>query len=291
MNPIRRAVVPVAGLGTRLLPATKAIPKEMLPIVDKPAIQFIVEEAVSNGIEHIVMVTGRNKTTLENHFDRVLEVEKILGDKGDIEKLRLVEEASELADIHYVRQGDPLGLGHAVLKAESFVAGETFAVLLADDLLEEGNQLLSEMASLAVELKANIVGLVEVPESNVSMYGIAEYSSSLGKNAYPLTAIKEKPSPKETSSRMGVVGRYVLQPEIFDILRSLKPGVNGEIQLTDALDIAAKNPHIAGPVIGYTYVGNRFDIGDRLSYVQAIVLHALGRKDIGNEFGRWLSAI
>jgi len=291
MNKVTRAVVPAAGLGTRLLPATKAMPKEMLPIVDKPAVQFIVEEAVANGIEHIVMVTGRNKTTLENHFDRVLEVEKILGEKGDLEKLKLVEQASDLADIHYVRQGDPLGLGHAVLKAESFVAGEAFAVLLADDLLEEGNQLLSDMATLAIENKANVVGLVEVLEKDVSMYGIAEYSSIHSNNTYHLTAMREKPAPEQTSSRMGAVGRYVLQPEIFDILRSLKPGVNGEIQLTDALDIAAKNPHIAGPVLGYSYVGNRFDIGNRLSYVQAIVLHALDRKDIGPEFSRWLSAL
>lgn len=291
MNKVTRAVVPAAGLGTRLLPATKAMPKEMLPIVDKPAVQFIVEEAVANGIEHIVMVTGRNKTTLENHFDRVLEVEKILGEKGDLEKLKLVEQASDLADIHYVRQGDPLGLGHAVLKAESFVAGEAFAVLLADDLLEEGNQLLSDMAALAIENKANVVGLVEVLEKDVSMYGIAEYSSIRSNNTYELTAMREKPKPEQTSSRMGAVGRYVLQPEIFDILRSLKPGINGEIQLTDALNIAAKNPHIAGPVLGYSYVGNRFDIGNRLSYVQAIVLHALDRKDIGPEFSRWLSAM
>lgn len=291
MNKVTRAVVPAAGLGTRLLPATKAMPKEMLPIVDKPAVQFIVEEAVANGIEHIVMVTGRNKTTLENHFDRVLEVEKILGEKGDLEKLKLVEQASDLADIHYVRQGDPLGLGHAVLKAESFVAGEAFAVLLADDLLEEGNQLLSDMATLAIENKANVVGLVEVLEKDVSMYGIAEYSSIHSNNTYQLTAMREKPTPEQTSSRMGAVGRYILQPEIFDILRSLKPGVNGEIQLTDALNIAAKNPHIAGPVLGYSYVGNRFDIGNRLSYVQAIVLHALDRKDIGPEFRRWLSAM
>lgn len=291
MNKVTRAVVPAAGLGTRLLPATKAMPKEMLPIVDKPAVQFIVEEAVANGIEHIVMVTGRNKTTLENHFDRVLEVEKILGEKGDLEKLKLVEQASDLADIHYVRQGDPLGLGHAVLKAESFVAGEAFAVLLADDLLEEGNQLLSEMAALAIENKANVVGLVEVLQKDVSMYGIAEYSSIRSNNTYELTAMREKPTPEQTSSRMGAVGRYVLQPEIFDILRSLKPGINGEIQLTDALNIAAKNPHIAGPVLGYSYVGNRFDIGNRLSYVQAIVLHALDRKDIGPEFSRWLSAM
>lgn len=287
MSYISKAVIPAAGLGTRFLPATKALPKEMLPVVDKPAIQYVVEEAVNAGLSHVLMITGRNKNALENHFDRAVELEGLLKEKGDENRLGLIAEATGLADIHYVRQGDPLGLGHAVSKAETFVGNEPFAVLLGDDLIEVQSTLLVEMIQLAEEKKANVIALMEVPESEVNKYGIIRAGCRVN-NEVEVTELVEKPDPKNSPSRLAVIGRYVLQPGVFEILRNLKPGLGGEYQLTDALNEMTSHPELAGPVIGLVFSGRRFDTGDRLSYLKTIVELASERDDIGSDFTAWL---
>lgn len=288
MAKITRAVIPVAGLGTRFLPATKAMPKEMLPVVDKPAIQYVVEEASSSGLEHILMITGRNKAALENHFDRAVELEATLEQKGDHRKLDLVDEATQLADIHYVRQGDPNGLGHAVSKAETFISGEPFALLLGDDLIGENETLLKQMLSLAEKENATVVALMEVPSSDVSKYGVADISLSADEMSGAIHGFVEKPQPADAPSNLAVIGRYVLQPTVFDALRVTGAGVGGEIQLTDALELMAKKPEVYGPVIGVRFRGNRYDTGDKLSYLQAIVELASNRADLGADFTAWL---
>ncbi|MDH6531797.1 UTP--glucose-1-phosphate uridylyltransferase [Aurantimicrobium minutum] len=287
MSKITKAVIPAAGLGTRFLPATKALPKEMLPVVDKPAIQYVVEEAVNAGLSHVLMITGRNKNALENHFDRAVELENLLHEKGDKHRLGVVDEATGLADIHYVRQGDPLGLGHAISKAETFVGDDAFAVLLGDDLIEAESKLLSEMLQLAEAKSANVVALMEVPEEDVVKYGIVNPGNRVG-NVLEVTELIEKPSVETAPSNLAVIGRYVLQPGVFEVLRSLKPGVGGEFQLTDALNEMAKNPELAGPVIGLVFIGRRFDTGDRLSYLKTIVELASEREDLGQDFSSWL---
>lgn len=287
MKTITKAVIPAAGLGTRFLPATKALPKEMLPVVDKPAIQYVVEEAVNAGLSHVLMITGRNKNALENHFDRAVELENLLLEKGDRDRLGIVAEATGLADIHYVRQGDPLGLGHAVSKAETFVGDQAFAVLLGDDLIEPNNVLLDQMIDVASKHNANVVALMEVPLSDVSKYGIVQYSSEQS-GLLEIDGLVEKPDSKNAPSRFAVIGRYVLQPGVFEVLRDVAPGVGGEIQLTDALNQMAKDPQLAGPVLGYIFNGRRFDTGDRLSYLKTIVELATERDDLGPEFSNWL---
>lgn len=289
MVKITKAVIPAAGLGTRLLPVTKAMPKEMLPVVDKPAIQYIVEEAVRSGLEHVLFITGRNKRALEDHFDRAVELEVNLFDKGEEEKLSAVQRTTELADIHYVRQGDPNGLGHAVLKAQTFVGHESFAVLLGDDIIEENEHLLSQMLRLSEETHSNVVAVMEVPESDVSKYGIASVSSFRSNGVVEIDGFIEKPAITEAPSRFAIVGRYVLRPEIFKLLQDIQPGTGGEIQLTDALDKAARNNEAAGPVLGVIFTGTRYDTGDRLSYLKTIVSMAKSREDIGEEFTKWLN--
>lgn len=287
MSKITKAVIPAAGLGTRFLPATKALPKEMLPVVDKPAIQYVVEEAVKAGLSHVLMITGRQKNALENHFDRAIELEALLEQKGDRDRLGVVAEATGLADLHYVRQGDPLGLGHAISKAETFVGNEPFAVLLGDDLIEAQSDLLAQMISIAEMRNASVVALMEVPESDVHKYGIVRPGEQSG-NEVTVQELVEKPSADKAPSRLAVIGRYVLQPGVFDVLRNLKPGVGGEYQLTDALNEMARNPELAGPVIGVVFGGRRFDTGDRLSYLKTIVELATERDDLGAEFSSWL---
>lgn len=280
-------MIPAAGLGTRFLPATKALPKEMLPVVDKPAIQYVVEEAVQAGLPHILMITGRNKNALENHFDRAVELENLLEAKGDENHLDAVAEATSLADVHYVRQGDPLGLGHAISKAEAFVGNEPFAVLLGDDLIEEKSDLLETMVRIASERSANVVALMEVPHEDVSKYGIVK-PDVINDGVLSVAGLVEKPTPPDAPSRLAIIGRYVLQPGIFDVLRNLQPGVGGEYQLTDALNLMAKDPALAGPVIGVIFSGKRFDTGDRLSYLKTIVEIASEREDLGKDFTTWL---
>lgn len=285
-----KAVIPVAGLGTRLLPATKAMPKEMITVVDKPVIQYVVEEAVGAGIEHVLLVTGRNKAMIENHFDRVIEVEHSLLGKGDLEKLEKVTQASELADIHYVRQGSPLGLGHAVSKAKAFVANSPFALLLGDVIIEDSH-LLQQMINLSRETGASVIALAEVPVASVSAFGIADVEETSSGSSVRIKSLVEKPEPGEAPSNLAVIGRYVLQPQVFDVLNSLEVGVGGEIQLTDALNKMAQSPELAGPVIGVVFRNEYFDTGDRISFLKTTVQLALKRKDVGEEFGAWLSKL
>ncbi len=285
-----KAVLPVAGLGTRFLPATKALPKEMLPVVDKPAIQYVVEEAVAAGLRDILMVTGRNKAPLENHFDRVPIVENLLLQKGDFARLDAVNHASNLADIHYVRQGNPLGLGHAVLRAWQHVGQAPFAVLLGDDIIGEGEGLLPHMLEQQATRGASIIALMEVDPEHVPMYGIAAVEPTSENDVVRVTGLVEKPSKEAAPSNLAIIGRYVLQPEIFPILEHTAPGRGNEIQLTDALQVLAADEKIAGGVYGVVFRGKRFDTGDRLDYLKAVVQIASGREDLGPDFTKWLTS-
>ncbi|HWG94835.1 MAG TPA: UTP--glucose-1-phosphate uridylyltransferase GalU [Mycobacteriales bacterium] len=279
---IRKAVVPAAGLGTRFLPATKASPKEMLPVVDKPAIQYVVEEAVRAGLDDVLMITGRNKKPMVDHFDRNVELEQALEAKGDERRLAQVRHASELAQVHYVRQGDPKGLGHAVLVAASHVGDEPFAVLLGDDLIDERDHLLEQMVEVQEREGGSVIALMEVPRESVSMYGCAAVEGD--GDVVRVTGLVEKPPVEEAPSNLAIIGRYVLSPSIFGILRETPPGRGGEIQLTDALQAQIASE----PVHGVVFRGRRYDTGDRLDYLKACVLLALERDDLGPPLRAWL---
>jgi UTP--glucose-1-phosphate uridylyltransferase len=285
---VTKAVIPVAGMGTRFLPATKAMPKEMLPVVDKPAIQYVVEEAVAAGLSDVLMVTGRNKTALENHFDRVGELEAILRSKGEDDKLEKVMYATDLADVHYVRQGDPKGLGHAVLRAKMHVGREPFAVLLGDDIIDSRDPLLSRMLEVQEERNTTVVALLEVDPSIAHLYGVATVETTDQDDVVRVTGLVEKPTPGTAPSNLAIIGRYVLRPEIFEILEHTQPGKGGEIQLTDALQELATGPEWGGGVYGVVFRGRRYDTGDRLDYLKAIVQLASDRDDLGPEFRPWL---
>jgi len=285
---VTKAVIPVAGLGTRFLPATKALPKEMLPIVDKPVIQYVVEEAVAAGLADLLMITGRNKNALENHFDRVAELEQVLASKGDDTRLFRVQESSQLADIHYTRQGDPRGLGHAILRAKSHVGDNSFAVLLGDDVIDHRDSVLPRMLAAHEASGDNIVALMEVPSDQISLYGCAETAAQHAEDEYQLADLIEKPEAGKAPSNLAVIGRYVLRPEIFEILEQTKPGRGGEIQLTDALKFAAENPGVAGGVRGVVFSGRRYDTGDKLDFIRATLKIAVDREDIGGELRSWL---
>lgn len=286
---ISKAVIPAAGLGTRFLPATKAMPKEMLPVVDKPAIQYVVEEAVEAGLTDVLMVTGRNKNALENHFDRQGELEATLERKGDMERLEQVEASSHLADMHYVRQGDPLGLGHAVLRAKMHVGREPFAVLLGDDIIGPGQHLLERMIDVQSKRNTSVVALLEVDPSVAHMYGVATVQATDEEDVVRITGLVEKPAPGTAPSNYAVIGRYVLRPEVFDVLERTEPGKGGEIQLTDALQAMASAPDWAGGVHGVVFRGSRYDTGDKLDYIKAIVQLAAQRDDLGADLKRWLA--
>lgn len=285
MSEVRKAVVPAAGLGTRFLPATKATPKEMLPVVDKPAIQYVVEEAVSAGLDDILFITGRNKRALEDHFDRNLDLETVLTAKGDVERLELAQQSTDLARIHYVRQGDPLGLGHAVLMAADHVGHEPFAVMLGDDLIDERDPVLKRMIDVRNERGGSVICLMEVPRESISLYGCAAISATDSADVVAVTDLVEKPDVSDAPSSYAVIGRYVLDPAVFDILRSTAPGRGGEIQLTDALKVLAAQP---GGVHGVIFTGRRYDTGDRLSYLQAVIRLAVERDDLGADLRAWL---
>ncbi|MGW3041612.1 UTP--glucose-1-phosphate uridylyltransferase GalU [Kitasatospora sp. NPDC001159] len=288
--PVTKAVVPAAGLGTRFLPATKATPKEMLPVVDKPAIQYVVEEASAAGLSDILMVTGRNKRALEDHFDRAYELEELLVRKGDEDRLRRVRESVELANMHYVRQGDPKGLGHAVSVAEQHVAGQPFAVLLGDDLIDPRDPLLARMIEVQQELGGSVVALMEVDPSQIHLYGCAAVKANgFGDDVFQVTDLVEKPEPGEAPSNYAVIGRYVLDPLVFDVLRETPPGRGGEIQLTDALrELTTRDAGDGGQVHGVLFKGRRYDTGDRADYLRAIVRLAAEREDLGPDFRSWL---
>lgn len=289
MSGVRKAVVPAAGLGTRFLPATKATPKEMLPVVDKPAIQYVVEEAVSAGIDDVLFITGRNKRALEDHFDRNHELEKVLREKGDEERLALASESADLARIHYVRQGDPLGLGHAVLMAENHVGPEPFAVLLGDDLIDPRDPILESMVRVREQHGGSVICLMEVPRSSISLYGCAAIAPTSDPDVLDVTDLVEKPAAADAPSTYAIIGRYVLDPSVFAILRDTAPGRGGEIQLTDALRVLASAPASSGGgVRGVVFRGRRYDTGDRLSYLQAVIRLAVERDDLGPELRAWL---
>jgi UTP--glucose-1-phosphate uridylyltransferase len=285
--PITKAVIPAAGLGTRFLPATKAMPKEMLPVVDTPAIQYVVEEAVRAGLSDLLMVTGRNKNALENHFDRATELEAMLEAKGDQRRLEAVLRSTNLATLHYVRQRDPLGLGHAVLRAQMHVGHEPFAVLLGDDLIDERDVLLERMIAVHDMKNATVIALMEVEPQAAHLYGIATVETTDLDDVVKITGLVEKPASGTAPSNLAVIGRYVLQPEIFPILEATKPGSGGEIQLTDGLNALATGD-IAGGVYGVIFSGRRYDTGDRLDYLKAIVQVAISREDLGPDFLAWL---
>ncbi|MFF7339483.1 UTP--glucose-1-phosphate uridylyltransferase GalU [Streptomyces sp. NPDC008163] len=288
-NPrISKAVIPAAGLGTRFLPATKATPKEMLPVVDKPAIQYVVEEAVAAGLHDVLMVTGRNKRPLEDHFDRNYELEGALTRKGDADRLRKVRESTDLATMHYVRQGDPRGLGHAVLCAAPHVGDEPFAVLLGDDLIDPRDPLLTRMTEIQEREGGSVIALMEVPPAMIHQYGCAAVEPTAEADVVRVTGLVEKPEPADAPSNLAIIGRYVLDPAVFEILRRTEPGRGNEIQLTDALQLLAEDEKAGGPVHGVVFKGRRYDTGDRSDYLRAIVRLACERDDLGPEFRSWL---
>ena len=293
-GPITKAVVTVAGLGTRFLPATKATPKEMLPVVDKPAIQYVVEEAVAAGLDDVLLVTGRNKNAIENHFDRNWELEAALEAKGDLERLARVRETVVVADMHYTRQGDPRGLGHAVLCAARHVGDSPFAVLLGDDLIDPRDPLLTTMLEVRARHGGSVVALMRVPADQINLYGCAEVDDTPhgkdgagAESTVRVTDLVEKPDIADAPSNLAVIGRYVLDPGVFDVLRNTAPGRGGEIQLTDALRTMARSGD-HGPVHGVVFEGRRYDTGDRLEYLKTVVRLACDREDLGPDLRAWL---
>ena len=284
-----KAVIPAAGLGTRFLPATKATPKEMLPVVDTPAIQMVVEEAVNAGLPYILMITGRNKRPLEDHFDRNWELELTLEKKGDTERLEKVHRSTRLADVFYVRQGDPKGLGHAVACAADHVGRQPFAVLLGDDLIDERDPLLSRMIEVRRQHGGSVVALIEVDPESIHLYGCAAVDATGEDDVVRVHDLVEKPDAAEAPSNLAIIGRYVLDPAVFDVLASTEPGRGGEIQLTDALMTLAGMPaDEGGGVHGVLFRGRRYDTGDRLDYLRTIVRLASERDDLGPDFTAWL---
>ncbi len=282
-----KAVIPAAGLATRFLPATKAVPKELLPVVDRPVLQYIVEEAAAAGINDVLLVTGRGKTSMVDHFDRRPDVEARLEEKGDTERLAAVRRTSEIADIYTCRQGEPLGLGHAVGTAASHIGDNAFAVLLGDEFVDEEHPLLPQMLDLQASTGGIVLAFLEVDPSETSRYGIASVSpSEHGDDVVGVTGLVEKPSPEEAPSNLAVLGRYILPPAIFGAIQNTKPGSGGEIQLTDAMAALLAD---GTPVHGIIYRGHRYDTGMPLGYLQAVVQLAVKRPDLGPEFKAWLT--
>jgi len=285
-----KAVIPAAGLGTRFLPATKATPKEMLPVVDTPAIQYVVEEAVAAGLDDVLLVTGRSKRALEDHFDRNTELEATLEARGDMKRLASITAPAELARVHYVRQGEPLGLGHAVLCAADHVGDSAFAVLLGDDLIDPRDPILPVMLEARERHGGSVIALMEVPEEQVQRYGCAAVepmADDLG--LLRVTGLVEKPAREAAPSRLAVIGRYVLDPAVFDVLRDTPPGRGGEIQLTDALEVLTKlSPRAGGGVTAVVFEGRRYDTGDRLEYLKTVIQLACEREDLGEALRAWL---
>ncbi|MGE5473403.1 MAG: UTP--glucose-1-phosphate uridylyltransferase GalU [Ignavibacteriales bacterium] len=283
---VRKAIIPAAGLGTRFLPATKAQPKEMLPIVDKPTIQFIVEEAIEAGIEDIIIVTGRNKRSIEDHFDKSLELEMELQKSGKGELLSLVKDISNLVDIHYIRQKEPKGLGHAIYCARSFVGDEPFAVLLGDDIVKSEQPCIGQLIDIYNEYKTSILGVQMVDWEEVNKYGIVE-CNKIEERIYKVKNMIEKPEKTQAQSNIAILGRYILSPKVFECLEKLEPGAGGEIQLTDALRELSKQEAI----YAYDFIGKRYDVGDKLGYLKATVEFALHREELKEEFLKYLKTV
>ncbi|QNF26202.1 UTP--glucose-1-phosphate uridylyltransferase GalU [Metabacillus elymi] len=283
---VRKAIIPAAGLGTRFLPATKAMPKEMLPIVDKPTIQYIIEEAVESGIEDIIIVTGKGKRAIEDHFDHSFELEHTLMEKGKIELLNEVQKASKLVDIHYIRQKEPRGLGHAIWCARKFIGNEPFAVLLGDDIVRAEKPCLKQMIEQYERYNASIIGVQHVKDEEVSRYGIVD-GFEIGERFYNVSNLVEKPKQEEAPSNLAIMGRYILSPKIFDLLAEQKPGAGGEIQLTDA--IAALNELEA--IYAYNFEGKRYDVGEKMGFIQTTIELALQREDLKYELLEFLNKV
>jgi UTP--glucose-1-phosphate uridylyltransferase len=284
---VRKAIIPAAGLGTRFLPATKAQPKEMLPIVDKPTIQYIVEEAVKSGIEDIIIISGRNKRAIEDHFDKSYELEHELENKGKKELLSLVQDVSNLVDIHYIRQKEAKGLGHAIYCAKSFIGNEPFAVLLGDDIVDsEEVPCLKQMMDIYSEYKTTVLGVQTVPDEDVSKYGIVA-CRQVDDRVYKVKDMVEKPDKSEAPSNVAILGRYIITPQIFKHLENAKPGKGGEIQLTDAL----KNLIGEEAIYAYDFIGKRYDVGNKLGFLEATVEFALKREELKEEFSKYLKTI
>lgn len=293
-SPVVKAVIPVAGLGTRFLPATKTIPKEMLPLVDKPVIQYVVEEASASGLHDVLMVTGRNKRALEDHFDRNVELEALLSSRADPRVLDALGNPSGKVDLHYTRQGNPRGLGHAVLRARAHVGNEPFAVLLGDDLIDARDPLLAHMVTLAEKTGSSVIALMEVPADKTHLYGCASVSGPLPRppgfpyDVRSVTGLVEKPEPGLAPSNLAVVGRYVLQPEVFDVLADTEVGKGGEIQLTDALAELTDRKNGSGGVLGVVFSGRRYDTGTPLEYLKTAVQLATEDAQLSSPFKTWL---
>ena len=283
---VRKAVIPAAGLGTRFLPATKAMPKEMLPIVDTPTIQYIVEEAVNSGIEDIIIVTGRTKRSVEDHFDKAYELETELEKSGKTEFLKVVQDISKLANIHYVRQREALGLGHAIYCAKTFIGNEPFAVLLGDDIVKANKPCLKQMIEVFNQYQASVLGVQTVAHESISKYG-ALACEAVGERVYKVHDMVEKPKPEEAPSDIAVLGRYIITPEIFACIEQTPKGAGGEIQLTDALKLLATRQ----TVYAYDFIGKRYDVGDRMGYLAATVEFALDREDLKDRFTAYLKQI
>jgi len=286
---VRKAVIPAAGMGTRFLPATKAVPKEMLPVVDTPTIQYVVEEAVAAGIGDILLITGRGKGAIEDHFDRAHELEEVLEAKGDTAGLELIRKPNQLAAVHSIRQGAPKGLGHAVLCAADHVGDEPFAVLLGDDFIHPGDPLLRRLIEVRERYGGSVVTLMEVGRDQISLYGAAAFEPTDEHDVARVTDLIEKPDPDEAPSNQVIIGRYVCDPAIFGVLRETPPGRGGEIQITDALKtLAQMAPADGGGVRGVRFHGRRFDTGNRTDYLRTIVQFACERPDVAAEFVPWL---
>lgn len=283
---VRKAIIPAAGLGTRFLPATKAQPKEMLPIVDKPTIQFIIEEAVASGIEEILIITGRNKRAIEDHFDKSVELEMELRAKHKDDLLQMVEDIANLAQIHYVRQKEPKGLGHAILCAKSFVGNEPFAVMLGDDVVDNQEPCLKQLIDVYSEYKTTILGVQQVPKEDVDKYGIVK-GTHIEDNVYKVKDLEEKPDIDKASSNIAILGRYIITPQIFEILENTNPGKGGEIQLTDALKELLKRE----AMYAYIFKGRRYDVGDKQGFLEATVEYALKNNELHDNFLNYLKKI
>ena len=284
---VRKAIIPAAGLGTRFLPATKSQPKEMLPIVDKPTLQYIIEEAIESGIEEILIVTGRSKKSIEDHFDRSVELELELEQKGKTEMLKMVQDISNMVNIHYIRQKEPKGLGHAIYCAKSFIGNEPFAVLLGDDIVyNEGKPCLKQLIDCYDEYKTSVLGVQTVEAKDVNKYGIVN-GIHIEDRVYKVKGLVEKPAVEEAPSNVAILGRYIITPQIFKILEETKPGKGGEIQLTDALKTLVENE----AMYAYNFNGRRYDVGDKLGFLQATVEMALKREELRDDFIKYTLVI
>ena len=280
MTKVNKIAIPAAGLGTRFLPATKAMPKELLPIVDKPSIQYVVEEAADAGLKDILFITGKNKSAIENHFDKAVELEAVLKNKNDVKKLESIQTLDSRAKVHYTRQSEPLGLGHAILQAEHHMNNEPFAVILPDSLVSENSTITKDMISAYENYGCNIIVLMRVKDSDINKYGIVEFEPTDNPNIVKVTDMVEKPEVWEAPSNLAAIGRYVLKPEVFNILRSQNVGMGGEIQLTDAIRTMAKDADISGGVYGLIFEDTYYDTGDKLGWLKANIEFALEREDL-----------